>query len=162
MKKNDYHFSYEIYTGAEELNSADSSLLEEARRICEKAYAPYSQFKVGAVALLANGQLVRGTNQENASYPAGTCAEHSLLATAGTLFPGLPIDAMAISYHSGHGESNQPCSPCGICRQALHEFELRVGRPIRLILGGLTGPVIVVDKASQLLPLGFTADMLGK
>lgn len=157
MKKSDYHFSFDIYDAAEELEAADSSLLKEARQLCGTAYAPYSDFHVGAVAILTNGQIVRGVNQENASYPVGICAEQVLLGAAGTMFPGIPIDTIAISYQNNKGDSKDPISPCGICRQSLQEFEARVGRPIRLVLGGQTGKVIVIEKASWLLPLGFSA-----
>ena len=79
-----------------------------------------------------------------------------------TLYPGVAIDTMAISYQSGNGKSNQPIAPCGMCRQSLQEYEMRVKKPIRLILGGLEGKIFVFEKASQLLPLGFTSDDMNR
>jgi cytidine deaminase len=159
MNEQTYEFSYAVYSHIDELGKQDAELLREARAITEAAYAPYSKFQVGAAALLANGEIVRGTNQENASYPVGTCAERALLATASTLFPGMPIEAMAVSYNNLNqpGNSNHPVSPCGMCRQALLEFENRTGKTIRLILGGQEGKIYIIEKSSQLLPLGFNS-----
>ncbi len=132
-----------------------------ARRATEKAYAPYSQFRVGAAARLMNGEMLSGANQENAAFPAGLCAEGVLLATASSLYPGVPIDTLAVSYHNERGSSDRPISPCGICRQSLQEFEQRTGHPVRLIMGGLEGKVYIVPQAGLLLPLAFGPDELG-
>ncbi|MFZ1530113.1 MAG: cytidine deaminase [Ferruginibacter sp.] len=153
--KEDYKFSFEVFESSEDLSQADKDLVEAAKKATETAYAPYSNFLVGAAAILQNGQLVSGSNQENASYPVGTCAERVLLGAAGVLHPDIPITTMAISYNNIHGESNRPISPCGMCRQALKEFEDRTKKPIRLILTGKEGKVYVLDAASQLLPLSF-------
>jgi cytidine deaminase len=115
---------------------------------------------VGAVARLVNGEVVSGSNQENASFPAGLCAERVLLASASSLFPKIPIQTMAVSYKSENVKSDHPISPCGICRQTLQEYEERVDHPVQLILGGMTGPVYVIDTASRLLPLAFTSEEL--
>ncbi len=153
--KEDYKFSFEVFDSSDDLEPADKALVEAAREATGTAYAPYSNFWVGAAAMLQNGQLVTGSNQENASYPVGTCAERVLLGAAAVLHPGMPITSMAISYNNIHGESNRPISPCGMCRQALKEFEDRTKKPIRLILTGKEGKVYVLDTASQLLPLSF-------
>ena len=155
MKKEDYHFSYEVYDSISDLNEQDATLVNKAREITAAAYAPYSNFHVGAVAKLANGEIVTGTNQENASYPVSICAERILLGLAASLYPGTAIDTLAISYNNINGASNHPISPCGMCRQSLVEYEERVKQPIRLILSGLDGTVIVVEKANALLPLSF-------
>ena len=160
MKKDEYKFSFEVYESMDELSEEDSWLLNEAREVTENAYAPYSHFHVGAVAKLANGEIVAGSNQENASYPVGLCAERVLLGSASSLYPKVPIVSMAISYQSGSGDSDHPISPCGICRQALQEFESRVGHPIRLILGGMEGKIYVIPQSSVLLPLAFTSEEL--
>ncbi|KYP15872.1 cytidine deaminase [Flavihumibacter sp. CACIAM 22H1] len=156
-----YQFTYEIYDSISELTEEDAWLLEEARQVTEQAYAPYSNFYVGAVAKLANGEIIAGSNQENASFPVGLCAERVVLASVASLFPKIPIETMAISYQSGTVESNHPISPCGICRQSLQEYEGRVRAPIRLILGGQSGKVYIIPKASWLLPLSFTGEELG-
>ena len=155
MKKEPFEFEFQVYDSIDELNEQDAALLNMARNVTAAAYAPYSNFNVGAVAKLSNGETVAGTNQENASYPVSLCAERSLLATAASMYPNIAIDSMAISYHNFNGQSNQPISPCGMCRQSLVEYEERVKQPIRLILSGLQGKVIVIEKASLLLPLSF-------
>jgi len=155
MNKELYQFAYEVYNSVEDLNEQDAWLVNEAREVTANAYAPYSNFNVGAVAKLANGEIVAGTNQENASYPVGICAERVLLASAASLYPNIAIDTIAISYHNINGVSSHPISPCGMCRQSLVEYEERVKQPIRLILSGMDGKVIVVEKANLLLPLSF-------
>jgi cytidine deaminase len=164
MTSKQYQFSYQIYNSIEDLTPADAALLQQAREVAEKAYAPYSNFFVGAVAKLANGEVLTGTNQENASYPVTLCAERSLLATVAALHPNVPVETMAITYHNHNknSDSSHPISPCGMCRQSLVEYEGRVNQPIRLILGGFEGKVFVVEEANALLPLSFTSkDLLG-
>jgi cytidine deaminase len=160
MKKDEYKFSFEVYDSINELSEEDAWLLNEARDVTEQAYAPYSHFHVGAVAKLANGEIVAGSNQENASFPVGLCAERVLLGSASSLYPKVPIISLAVSYQAGSGASDHPISPCGICRQSLQEYEMRVAHPIRLILGGMEGKVYVIPKASSLLPLAFTSEEL--
>ena len=157
MIKKDIPFAVEIYSSSEELNDNDSKLLEHARAITKNAYAPYSNFRVGTAAILANGNIVTATNQENASYPVGICAERVLLSAIASQFNEAAIITMAISYDNLKGESKSPISPCGICRQSLTEYEDRTHQSIRIILSGLTGEVYVIEKASHLLPLSFTA-----
>lgn len=162
MQKEEFSFAFEVYDSIDELNEHDAWLLSEAREVTQHAYAPYSHFQVGAIAKLDNGEIVAGSNQENASFPVGLCAERVLLASAASLFPKIPIETMAISYHNQNGDSSHPISPCGMCRQSLLEYESRVNQPIRIILGGLTGKVYIIDRASMLLPLSFTAkDLAG-
>lgn len=156
MVKKDFHFAVEVYNSAEELTPVDASLLSAARSVTTQAYAPYSNFLVGAVGILANGKTIIGTNQENASYPVGICAERVLLSSAASQYPGIPIQTIAISYHNLKGESGRPVSPCGICRQSLSEYQQRMQQPIRLILSGLTGEVYIVERADHLLPLSFS------
>ena len=160
MNKEEYQFSYDVYESAASLEPQDAWLVNEAREVTAAAYAPYSNFNVGAVAKLTSGEIVAGTNQENASYPAGLCAERVLLSSAATLYPNIPIDTMAISYNNNNGESNHPISPCGICRQSLVEYQERTKHPIRLILSGMEGKVFVIKNAGLLLPLSFTSSDL--
>ena len=162
MKIKEINVAVEVYTSSNELNKTDAALLGQARAITKIAYAPYSNFMVGAAASLLNGETVMGTNQENASYPVGLCAERVLLSSASTLFPNVAIQTMAISYDNRNGESQHPISPCGMCRQYLSEYEQRVNHPIRIILSGLSGEVYIIEKAAQLLPLTFTANDLKK
>jgi cytidine deaminase len=151
---------FDEYQDVNELNEQDASLLLAAKEAIDLSYAPYSKFQVGAAARLDNGMIVKGSNQENASFPAGLCAERVLLSVCATLYPGVPILDMAISYHNQLGVSNKPISPCGVCRQSLSEFENRVNHSIRLILGGIQGKIFILEKANDLLPLAFSnADM---
>ena len=160
MVKEELKFTIEVYESSDELNKDDAFLLSEARSVTKFAYAPYSNFQVGAVAKMVNGKTVSGTNQENASYPAGICAERSLLSAAASNHPGIAIETMAITYNNLNGESNTPVSPCGICRQSLSEFQNRFKKPIRIILSGMKGKVQIINNAGYLLPLAFTADNL--
>jgi cytidine deaminase len=157
MKKEEIKFTIAVYDSADELPEDDAFLLSEARSATQFAYAPYSNFLVGAVAQLLNGETVTGSNQENASYPAGICAERVLLSTASSQFPGIGIKTIAISYNNLKGKSDSPVSPCGICRQSLVEFEQRFGHPVRIILAGMQGKVQVIESAVSLLPLTFGA-----
>lgn len=157
MELKKINFSVEVYNSFDELQTGDAELLSAARDITAAAYAPYSNFLVGAAAVLANGKIVKGTNQENASYPVAICAERTLMSAAATQYPGIPIVAMAISYNNKNGESSKPISPCGVCRQMLAEFEERTSHPIKLILGGMSGEVYVIRSAKELLPLTFTS-----
>ena len=160
MEKKRIAFEIEEYPSAASLSDQDRSLLEKARLVTEIAYAPYSKFRVGAAARMKNGQVVEGSNQENASYPIGICAERVLMSVAAMLYPEQGIDTMAISYHNQRGASDVPISPCGMCRQAIHEFELRTNNPMRVILSGLEGKVWIISKANDLLPLSFDGDVL--
>jgi cytidine deaminase len=160
MSKKEYRFSYEEFDSARDLEQPDAQLLKKAQDVTANAYAPYSHFRVGAAARLVNGEILTGTNQENASFPAGICAERTLLSTAASLFPGVSIETLAISYFNENGPSDRPISPCGICRQSLQEFEQRTGHPIRLLLGGQSGKVYIIPQADLLLPLAFTAEEL--
>ena len=162
MHKEEISFEYEVYESVQELNTADAALLQEARAITVNAYAPYSHFLVGAVARLKNGATVTGTNQENAAYPVGICAERVLMSVAAVLYPNEPIDTIAISYNNTKGSSDVPVSPCGMCRQALQEFEQRTASPIRLILSGATGAIFVISRSTLLLPFSFGRDDMNR
>jgi cytidine deaminase len=159
MKK-ELRLFYEEYGSDKELPADDVVLLAKARAVTVDAYAPYSHFRVGAAARLVNGAIITGTNQENASFPAGICAERTLLSVAGAQYPGVAIETLAISYHNELGTSDRPISPCGICRQSLQEFEQRTGKAMRVVLGGMEGKVLVLPESGLLLPLAFTSDEL--
>lgn len=151
-------FQYQVLENESALSAEDAQLLQKARAATSKAYAPYSQFQVGAVAMLNNGKTIEGSNQENASYPVGICAERVLLSAASSLYHGVAIKTLAISYHNLKGESKNPVSPCGICRQSLLEQTIRQHQPIKLILSGMEGVVYILEDAAALLPLSFTAN----
>ena len=151
MQEQHAGFTFLEYNSINQLNEADKLLLEEAAKVTANAYAPYSNFY---------DEIVTGTNQENASYPAGLCAERVLLSAAASLFPNTAVETIAISCKNHKGENNHPVAPCGICRQSLVEHEARFNNSIRLILGGPEGKVYVIPSAKMLLPLSFTGDDL--
>ncbi|MBQ7443381.1 MAG: cytidine deaminase [Bacteroidaceae bacterium] len=138
----------------EELSESERSLVALAKEQTRNSYAPYSHFHVGAAMLLADGTIACGANQENASYPVGTCAERAALFAAGTSNPGVAPVAVAIAARSGDAFTGSPITPCGMCRQALLEAEHRFSRPIRLLLYGHDA-TYVVSSVRDLLPLTF-------
>ncbi len=146
-----------VYTMSE-LPEADRQLVEAAMEATATSYAPYSLFKVGAAARLANGTVCRGSNQENASYPLALCAERTCLFAANANHPDQPVVALAIAARNAQNEFlTQPIPPCGACRQVILEVEDRYKQPIRILLYGTEG-VHVVDTIKTLLPLQFVAD----
>lgn len=157
-----FEFDYEEFDTIQEMQSEDLALLNAAYEAVETAFAPYSKFKVGAAARLSNGQIVIGSNQESASYPVGICAERTLLNSIGSQHPKETITAMAISYIPNGAASDHPLSPCGMCRQSLLDYEIRYKAPIKLILAGKTGKIMVIPSADYILPFGFTGSILGK
>lgn len=156
MEKQQFNTSYDVFSDTSELKAEDAELLTTARKTTGNAYAPYSGFNVAASARLKNGRIVSGTNQENASFPAGICAERVLLSAVSAVYPDERIDTIAISYKGDMDNSNKPLAPCGICRQALVEYEIRFNQPIRLILGGMEGEIFVFSSAGSLLPFAFS------
>lgn len=159
MKK-EFTYSFEQLNSFDELNDDQQRLLVAAQDILETAYAPYSNFHVGAAVQLQNGQIICGVNIENASYPVGICAERAALSTVMTQFPKVGIKAIAISYVNASGESNAPAYPCGMCRQFMNEIEQENKAPIQLILGGKTGKIDVLSQVKDLLPFCFEKDQL--
>ena len=136
----------------------DRDLLKNAVLAARKAYAPYSKFKVGAAIRLDDGTMIQGSNQENASYPAGCCAERTALHAAMAMHPKGYVDAIAVVVPKMR--RGEPIPPCGICRQALVEQEHRQGGPVRVLLGLVNGVVHEIPSAESLLPLSFTPSML--
>lgn len=162
MKKDYITIPIETYSGNDtELPPADAQLIGEAMQASRHSYAPYSKFHVGAALRLTDGTIVRGSNQENAVFPAGCCAERSALYYAGAEYPDKPVEAIAIAvWREKDGLFlSQPASPCGICRQHLVETEMRHGHDIRVILYG-TAETYVLPSAKALLPLTFTGEEL--
>lgn len=144
-----------------ELPLQEQELIAFSRNMTDNAYAPYSGFFVGAALLLENGEIVKGSNQENAAYPSGLCAERVAVFSASANFPGVRIKTIAISARSQKNKLDYPVSPCGACRQVLLEYEFNQKEPIKLLLSGTSGKIYMVEKVRDLLPLSFTADDLG-
>lgn len=152
-------FEYLLHNSANELPEPDQVLLRAAHAAALRAYAPYSKFLVGAALRTKSGELFTGNNQENASFPAGICAERTALHATMSLDRDTVVETMAVVVPSVKGD--KPVSPCGICRQALLEQEARQGGiPIRLLMGAPDGPVVELKSAGALLPLSFDASFL--
>jgi cytidine deaminase len=160
MKQTSLNIPVQIFPNFKSLEPADAILLQAARQATENAYAPYSKFRVGAAIRLTNGHILTGSNQENASFPAGLCAERVTLSAASATFPGIAITDLALTYINESGTGNRPISPCGICRQTLAEYEQRFGRSMRLILGGISGEIFILNRATDLLPFAFSSQEL--
>lgn len=143
-----------------ELSHSDAELLNLAEATAKNAYAPYSQFNVGAALLLENGQKVAGSNQENVAYPSGLCAERVAIFAASSTYPNVPVKTMAITATTNKFELTDPLTPCGGCRQVIMEYQRKQNSPIRLILAGKGETVWLFEDASMLLPFGFEADKL--
>lgn len=126
----------------------------------ENAYAPYSNFQVGAAVLMENDEVVIGNNQENASYPSGLCAERVAVFQAGAKYPGVKIICIAISAASKNYLVDRAVAPCGNCRQSISEYEVKQDAPIELLLMGKTGEVLRCDSVADILPLSFNSSYL--
>lgn len=147
--------NFEVYDSVEELPQAIQHLMKKAVVARDKAYAPYSQFKVGAALALNNNEVVTGSNQENASYPSGLCAERTAIYYAGASFPEATIQNIAISAKSMKHKVEAPVPPCGACRQALVEYEVKQNAEIAIYFMGESGQVMKANSIKDLLPLIF-------
>ena len=145
-----FSFNYEHYAALAELSDADRELVREAERATANANAPYSKFRVGAAARLASGKVLHAGNFESEVFPAGLCAERSLLFYVQTNFPDDPIETLAIA----SDPSERECYPCGQCRQVMVDVERRQGAPMRVVMSG-GGTATAVDSAARLLPFTF-------
>jgi len=134
-------------------------LVDKAREATGNSYSPYSNFSVGAALLLENGEIITGSNQENAAYPSGLCAERVALFYANSQYPGVGIRHLVIAARSKTGFVKSPISPCGSCRQVMVEVEQRQQQPVQVWLVGENG-ILSISKASDLMPLAFVPDSL--
>jgi len=160
MNKKVLNISFEQYNSADELKAEDKNLLQEAIDATKSAYAPYSNFKVGAAVLLDNGIIVKGSNQENAAYPSGLCAERVALFSAASQFPGVKIKAIAVTAFLKNELTPHPVSPCGDCRQVMAEYEHRYGAGIRFIMMDTDKKILVAENVKSLLPFLFSGESL--
>lgn len=152
--------NFEVYDSVEELPQAIQDLMKEAVLTRDKAYAPYSQFRVGAALALNNEEVITGSNQENASYPSGLCAERTAIYYAGAKYPEAKIRNIAISARSMKHKVEAPVPPCGACRQALVEYEVKQEVDIPVYFMGESGKVMKADSIKDLLPLIFDNSVL--
>ena len=153
MKEIEIKSLFRVY-GMDELSQSDRELVSAAMEATKGSYAPYSKFRVGAAARLANGLVFTGANQENAAYPSGLCAERTTLFAANAQYPDQPVLALAIAARKGNRFMPTPISPCGACRQVISGVEDRFGHPVRILLYGPEG-IYECNGIDALLPLRF-------
>ena len=151
----EYSFKFQLYPNLESLPKIDISVVNKAFEAMEKAYAPYSKFKVGAALLLEDGQIIQGNNQENIAYPSGLCAERIALFHANAQFPEIAVELICIVAKGDLMPISQLISPCGACRQVMLESENRQNKPIRIILVNQDNRTMCIDSVQNLLPFGF-------
>ncbi|WP_203258096.1 cytidine deaminase [Hyunsoonleella ulvae] len=160
MKEIKLEVVFQVFENVSELPRDVIQLIENAKEARVKAYAPYSNFAVGAAILLENGEIVTGCNQENASYPSGLCAERTALYYAGAKYPKTKMLKMVIVAGSLKEETLQPIPPCGACRQAIAEYEVQQKSPIEIFFMGTSGKIIKSNALENLLPFIFDKSQL--
>lgn len=160
MKKINLSSSATIFDSFTELPLAIQTLMNKAIEARNKAYAPYSNFKVGAALLLENNEIITGNNQESAAYPSGMCAERVAIWHAGSTHPNVGIKILAITASSNNTVVTNPVGPCGACRQTLLEYEVNQKYPMEIYFMGQVGKIIKVDSLVSLLPFSFDSTFL--
>ena len=150
------------YSDLTELNESDMDLLKQAKEAVHSAYAPYSKFHVGCAVLLENGEIILGSNQENMAYPSGLCAERVAIFHAGSKFPNIPIVALAVTVKATDYLVKEPIACCGACLQSMSEFEMKFNKPMRIILQGEVGDVLIAEGVKVFLPFQFWLEELKK
>ena len=160
MKEISITSSFIVYEGPEELSKEIQDLMNQAVEVRKKAYAPYSQFRVGAALLLDNGKIILGSNQENAAYPSGLCAERVAIFHAGSVYPEAKILKMAITAASDTNQTAAPIPPCGSCRQSIAEYEIKQDTPIEIYFMGEIGTIYQSASLKNLLPFMFDKKFL--
>ena len=160
MKEVKIEITLTVFNDINEIPQDVFSLMQNAIEARKKAYAPYSNFHVGAALLLDNGKIVLGNNQENASYPSGLCAERTAIYYAGAEYPNVKVLRMAITAASNNQQTTSPIPPCGACRQAIAEYEVKQDEPIEIYFMGEIGKVVRSESLANLLPLVFDKSVL--
>lgn len=147
------------YNSLAELEEEQQKLIKKAKEAAINAYAPYSQFEVGAAVLLENGEIIQGNNQENAAYPSGLCAERVAIFYANSKYPNVAIKSIAVTANTKEGIIKEPIPPCGSCLQVMLETEKRLNKDIQVILYG-ENKITVAENINQFLPINFNKEML--
>lgn len=160
MEKINIPVNATIYNDPSELTKEEQLLFEKAIEAREKAYAPYSEFNVGAALLLENGKIITGNNQENAAYPSGMCAERVAIWKAGSEYPKMRVKKLVLTAASKKIEVKKPVSPCGACRQTLLEYEVNQKEPIEILFRGEVGKIVKINSVVALLPFCFDSSFL--
>ncbi len=160
MKEIKIESTFIVFDNLDELPQEISFLMQKAIEVRQKAYVPYSNFSVGAAILLENNEIITGNNQENAAYPSGLCAERTAIFYAGSQYPNTKIIRMAITAGSKTKQTLIPIPPCGACRQAISEYEVKQNAPIEIYFMGETGKVVKSNSLANLLPFIFDKTVL--
>lgn len=160
MVNHEIKIAFEEYNTFEELNDTDKALCREAVKALNGSHSPYSNFSVGAALRLQSGRIIYGSNQENAAYPSGLCAERVALFNWGANYAHDPIEAMAVTAYTAKFVINKPITPCGSCLQVLAEYEKKQNKPIRTILYCQDGSTWITNGVESFLPFLFFEDRL--
>ena len=160
MINHEIKIAFEEYNNFEELNDTDKALCREAVKALSGSHSPYSNFSVGAALRLKSGRIIYGSNQENAAYPSGLCAERVALFNWGANYANDPIESMAVTAHTAKFVINKPITPCGSCLQVLAEYEKKQKQSIRTILYCREGSVYITNGVDSFLPFLFFEDRL--
>ena len=155
MKEIQIETKLSVFESFEELSQSEKDWMNQAIEIRKKAYAPYSKFLVGAAIVLDNGMVLQGSNQENAAYPSGLCAERVVIFYAGANYPNNKIIKLFISATPSDRDSENPIPPCGSCRQSIAEYEIKQDLPIEIYFMGAKGAIYKSDSLKNLLPFMF-------
>ena len=155
MQKKDINIGYNEYESLNELPADYRLLMEKAAEATKSSYAPYSKFNVGAAVLMGNGEIVTGSNQENAASPSGLCAERVALFAAHHNYPSSPVKAIAIIGSHNSILTSTLTYPCAACLQVMLESQKRAGAPIAVIVGS-AGKIQVMESVDALLPFSFS------
>lgn len=159
MTKKSINIEFIEYSSTDELNESLKALSEKSESHLSNAYAPYSNFRVAAMCVLEDGAEIIGTNQENAAYPSGLCAERVAVFSAKAQFPDKRIDKLVLATS---GESESPLTPCGACRQVLIEYEQQQNQAIQIILKSVDSKIWIFNSVKDLLPFAFDSSVLKK
>ena len=154
MTNKEIKIAYQEFQSLEELEAKDMELAQAAVEATELAYAPYSKFNVGAAVLFEDGVIIKGSNQENAAYPSGLCAERTALFYASASRPDKAMTAIAIAAAQNGALCETPATPCGACRQVMAQYQLKSGLPMSVLLVG-AHKIWKFEKVDDLLPLIF-------
>ena len=160
MNKKEIKIEYLEFDSSSQLDIKDKELVDLAKEAVENSYSPYSNFAVGAAVRLANGKIVKGSNQENSAYPSGLCAERVALFSAGSLYPGVAIEAIAITAKTKDSIHLEPISPCGACRQVMLEYETIGKNSMKVIMHGEGDSCYVTESVKDMLPFSFIGEFL--
>ena len=160
MKEITITTQFKVFDSVQELPNDIQDLMTQAIEVRKNAYAPYSKFRVGVAIFLDNGKTVLGSNQENAAYPSGLCAERVAIFYAGAVYPEAKILKMAITAASDSNQTTAPIPPCGSCRQSIAEYEIKQETPIEIYFRGEIGAIYKSESLKNLLPFMFDKKFL--